>query len=232
MNDIVQLQSDVGEALLSHEGLASVNVVQYRKLRVQSEVDLGAIYAVGRNGKSGCGVLVEMPTFEVSHPNLPGPSAELVITCAVLEEPNLNLEPTGGTGLSAEDVAQRVLDSLHGLDLEGTGALYADKRAIQPAEEFQGLVAYRVALRLRSLRPQTARVATPTIVEAGLNVTLTCATAGAAIYYTMEGSFPGPSNAGAVLYAESFTMTGAVLRWAAYKSGMVGSNVGEAVNEG
>ena len=231
MVNLVQMQADGAGALLSDGRLGSVNVVQYRKLRAQSEVDASAIYAVPRNGKAGAGVLMEMPTLVVPKPNLPGPSGQFVVTCVALEEPNMNMEPTTGTLVSAEDIAQIVLEILHGLVIEGVGALYADERPIVPADEFAGLVGYRITLRLASLRPQTERVATPTIVEQGLQVTFACATAGAAIYYTMDGSFPGPGNPEALRYASSFTMTGAVLRWAAYLAGMVGSNVGEAVNE-
>ena len=228
MLDYVQLQADVAGALLSDPGLSLVNVVQYRKLRALSEVDASAIYAVPRSGKAGAGVLVEMPTLEVPAPNLPGPSGQLVVSCAVIEEPNLNMEASSGTLLAAEEVAQMVLDILHGLVIEGTGSLYADRSAIKPAEEFQGLVAYRVSLRLMSLRPQSDRVATPTITENGLNVTMACGTAGADMYYTQDGSFPGPGNSAAVKYTQTFAVTGAVLRWAAFKAGMVGSHVGEA----
>lgn len=234
MIDLVQLQSDVTMALLSDARLAAINVVQYRKLRQQSEVDASAIYAVPRKGEqAGSGVLVEMPTMRVTEPNLPGPSGQFLVTCVAVEEPNLNLTPVTGTQVQAEDVAQMVLECLHGLLIEGLGSLYADDRPITPTDEFQGLVAYRISLRLRltSNPKQIDRVAIPTIQEAGLQVTLACATAGADIYYTEDGTFPGPGNAAAVKYANTFAMTGTVLRWAAYKAGMVGSNVGEAVNQ-
>ena len=231
MINLVQMQADAAGALLSDDRLSAVNVVQYRKLRAQSEVDASAIYAVPRNGRAGAGLLVEMPTLVVPKPNLPGPSGQFVVTLVALEEPNMNQEPTLGTMVAAEDIAQIVLEILHGLVIEGVGALYADERPIVPADEFPGLVGYRITLRLATLRPQMERVATPSIAEDALNVTLACTTAEAAIYYTQDGSFPGPGNEAALIYANTFAMSGTVLRWAGYLDGMVGSNVGEAVNE-
>ncbi len=232
MIDLVQLQEDVTMALLSDSRLAAVNVIQYRKLRQQSEVDASAIYAKPRQGaQAGAGVLVEMPTMQVTEPNLPGPSGQFLVTCVVMEEPNQNMTAEAGTQIEAENIAQMVLECLHGLMFEGLGSLYSDDRPITPTEEWEGLVAYRVSLRLRltSDPKQIERVPVPTIQEQALQVTLK-AVAGADIYYTTDGSFPGPGNPDATKYQNPFAMQGAVLRWAAYKAGMVGSNVGEAMN--
>lgn len=230
MTNLVQLQDDVTQALLSNEALVNVNIINYRKLRLQSEVDLSALWLTPRNGRAGAGIMVEMPTFEVARPNLPGPEGELVIGCACVEEPNLNFEPASGTLLSAEELAQICLDILHGYLIEGAGGLYAEKTAIRPMEEFPGMVAYRASVRMRQPREQTVRVAIPTITEEELHIELACATEAAEIYYTQDGTFPGPSNPGAVKYEEAFDMTGEVLRWAAYKSGLTGSHVGQARN--
>lgn len=233
MINFVQLQEDVAQALLSCDLLASVNVAQYRKFRLQSEIDWSALWQTVRNGRSGCGVLVEMPTFDVVHPNLPGPEGSFKFSCAVVEEPNLNLEPSGGTLLSAEDVAQIVLETLHQLVIDGTGSFYAFGRAIQWTDDFGGgLVAYRVTLEMRCPRTPRAQVAIPTILEAAGLVTLTCTTAGADVFYTEDGSFPGPSNPGAVKYAAPFDVSGleapASVRWAGFKEGMNMSGVGRA----
>lgn len=52
------------------------------------------------------------------------------------------------------------------------------------------------------------------------NLTLTCATAGASIYYTTDGSYPEPENG--TLYSAPFAMpdTGTLVRAAAYKTGL------------
>jgi hypothetical protein len=62
--------------------------------------------------------------------------------------------------------------------------------------------------------------------EAPFSVELATATAGAAIYYTFDGSIPAPSNPAAVLYSTPiFVGTTGVLRVAAVKSGYATSPV-------
>ena len=64
------------------------------------------------------------------------------------------------------------------------------------------------------------------------NVTLSAAEAGAAIYYTTDGTFPGAGNAGgrAALYTGPFHVaSGTVVRWAGYLTGCYGSDAGQAV---
>jgi hypothetical protein len=58
-------------------------------------------------------------------------------------------------------------------------------------------------------------------------IVLSCATAGAAIHYTTDGSYPTPSNG--TLYTEPFTLpaAGTVIRAAAYKTGLNPGNVTE-----
>jgi len=200
-------------------------------LRLQSELELSAVWQTPRNGGSGAGIISEMPTFEVPHPNLPGPDRELVISFAVLEEPNLNLTPSVGTGLCAEQISEILLDNFHGYIIEGVGSLSAAKDAIKPANEFPDCVAYRVTFKTRAARKQTDRVQLPAIQEVSGLVTLANNTEGATIYYTLDGGFPGPSNPKASLYSAPFdTSAVACIRWSAYKSGLNSSNVGQTLN--
>ena len=142
----------------------------------------------------------------------------------------MNMDPITGTICSAEWVAQTILDISHQWAIEGHGTAYADGQAIAEALDFDGLVAYRVKLRLKQARTQSKRVAMPTITESQLTVTLACDTPGSTIYYTMDGSFPGPSNAAATVYAAPFQMTGQDLYWAGYAPNMIPSAVGHAQN--
>lgn len=226
MTDYVQLQEDLYHLLLSAGTLADINVVQHRRLRLAAELEISTLWQMPRNGKAGCGVLVNMPEVQVGHANLPGPEFVTTISFSVVEEPNLNFAP-GGTQLSAEEVAQRVAELLHGYaGGNWGGALFAKGAVVTPDTDFpEGLLAYKVTLNLRLVRTQTARVATPTVSIDGENLTtLACATAGAAIYYTLDGSFPGSGNPAATLYSAPFTPeVGQELRWAAYLSGLLPS---------
>lgn len=246
--DLVRIQEDLAQGLLSEPALACIHIVPYRKLRLRSEVEWSAVYTTPRQGRAGCGVVVEMPSFEVPHPGVPGPVGNLVLSCVVVEEPNLNCDPAAGTRLSAETVAQFILDSSHQWEIGGVGVMSAVKEAIRglwrtedvrgmvgqgslrevvwDAQRYHGLVAYRVKLQMQAAGVPLPRVATPAAQAGGLEVTLTCATAGAEIYYTLDAGFPGPGNGAAVKYQAPFTLTGAGLRYAAYKPGWVRSHVG------
>ena len=67
--------------------------------------------------------------------------------------------------------------------------------------------------------------------EASLTVTFAAPASDpdAEIYYTTDGSFPGPGNSAAVLYSAPFAVASStVVRWAAYASGKLGSSTGMA----
>jgi hypothetical protein len=230
MTDYVQLQADIYHLLLSADTLADVNVVQFRKLRIDSQADVSTLWQMPRNGKAGIGILVEMPEVETAHANLPGPEFVTSLPLSVVEEPNLNFAP-GGSYLSAEEVAQRVAELLHGYQGGAWGGqLHAKGAIVSPDATWpEGLLAYKVTLHLRLTRDQVARVATPTAAAVGTTVTLACDTAGAALYYTLDGSFPGAGNPAALPYSAPFAATvGQTLRFAAYKSGLLPSQALEA----
>lgn len=68
---------------------------------------------------------------------------------------------------------------------------------------------------------QTGATGTATVTAAGeATITLTCATAGASIYYTTDGTYPTPDNG--TLYAAPFNAPelGTTIRAAGYKTGL------------
>lgn len=212
MTDYVQLQEDVTHLLLSAPPLERISVVQFRKLRLESELSLDALWQTYRAGRCGAGILVEMPVVNVASPNVSGPAVNLILPLAVIEEPNTNFAPATGTLMSAEEIAQIIFDLLHLQAIEGLGTLRAN--AIREAAEFPpGLVAYRVELQLTAAGEQTARCAAPVISVAGGVATITTGTGGAEIRYTLDGSFPGASNPAALLYAGPFPVeSGQIIR--------------------
>jgi hypothetical protein len=122
---------------------------------------------------------------------------------------------------------------IHQLDLRGQVALYQDQRAIEPLpgleREYPGCVGYQVMMRGKLSDFQIPQVATPTLTEGPpLTLTLACATGGASIYYTIDGSFPGPGNSTgtATLYSGPFTVeAGTAVAFKAYLAGARGSGV-------
>lgn len=238
MTDFVQVQNDLAHALLSCDALNPVNVLQWRKLRLEAEIARDALWQTIRNGRSGAGILVEMPEFRVERPNLAGPEAVLIIGFSVCEEPNTNCAPETGTQLSAEEICQLILELFHGQRLNGSlgFALQAGVNAIRPTEEWgPGVLSYKVELTTRIARTQTNRAAMPTISVTDGLATLACATSEAEIRYTLtaasapaveDGNFPGRSNPAAQIYTAPFAVqSGDLLRCAAYKPALLGSDV-------
>ena len=222
MISIVQLQNDVYHALLAAPKLLSVNVKQFRKLAIASEIDKSLVCMTTRNGKIGAGVLVEMPTLTVDKPNVEGPIYEVDISLLCMEQPTINLNSTSGTCMSAEELAQNCLDIFHLLVIDGVGQLRAAPIAIQPATEFPGMVAYRAHMSVMNPRGQTARAGYCTIVFATGQATITCST-GDEVWFTTDGSYPCPTgNPVARKYSGSFDVnSGDVIRassWAADKN--------------
>jgi hypothetical protein len=101
--------------------------------------------------------------------------------------------------------------------------LIGDPRLITPSPEavLDRKVIYRITMTVEITADRKDKVATPQISASGASITLTCATSGAACYYTTDESFPGPGNAAALLYSTPFTLASGthLLRVAAHKTG-------------
>jgi hypothetical protein len=233
MNNYIQLQDDIYFAALSIEPLRQVNIVKYRKLREQAEISWATIWQMPRNGCSGAGILCELPTWEVEHSSLPGPERHLILSFLVVEEPNINFTPTVGTGISAEEISETLLDSFHNLYISGIGNLVAERVPIKPSEDFPGCVSYRVSLRVRCPRTQSPRVPIPRLVSVNGVITFSNQESGdnADIYYTTDVSAPVPDNPAATKYSGSFDASKIkTIRWAARKSGYNLGNMDQVTN--
>jgi hypothetical protein len=235
MIDFVQLQNDFAHCLLGDDWLRDVNIVTRYKLLLDDvkrpDRTLAAetlAYLTPRNGRKGCGVIVEVPEVNVASGNLPGPEMGLLISCLILEDPFINYGPASGTLRPADQVAQRIIEVGHGWPLMPHGELYAKGAVLVAARDFEPLRAYRIGLNLRMPRTQTTRVAEVTIAEDAGTVTLTVPS-GATGYYTTDASFPGPGNPAATVYTAPFAVTaGTVLRWAAYEENKLPSAASHA----
>lgn len=240
--DIEQLQSDITTRLDSEPLLALIPVKSLRKLVITSELDANLITTTPKtNGtKIGAGIVVGMPTIEVPEPNIPGPMLKAMIPIRVLENPTVNQDAANGTLMTAEEIAITVLQNLHQMGFYGWETIYGARRGVVPhtAEDTAGFVAYDVIFEAALPLSDVFQVNLPTlnVTEPAQvwQVTLTDTTGGAAIYYTVDGSCPGSANGAAVLYAGVFAIPKipgqtVTFRWCAYKAGMRGSDVGQAV---
>lgn len=222
------LQDDITAKLSSEAFYANIAIYSVRKLQIESDINTDLVTLLKKGGKLGCGVLVGMPTVGGENPNAPGPQSLVTLPIRIHEDPLVNLSAKG-TLKSAEEVGLDILETLHGFRIEGVGSLYTAKTAMVPNTEFEGLVTYDLYLTTFVPRSGREKAITPSIAEAALTVTFTNLTPGATIYYTTDGKMPGSGNATAQIYTAPFLFAGTKLRWAAYKAGMIGSDVGEAI---
>jgi len=201
--DFLKIQRYVAHMLLSDDWLANVNIVTRNailatgsELRDETIAQEVLAYITPRNGRDGCGIIVEEPEFVVGSPNLPGPQGDLIITCLVLADPINNWAQTTGAKIPGNQAAQRILELAHGWRINPAGSFSADANALQPANDFAPLDAWRVRLRMKLPRYQTSQVAEPVITITDGMATITCATADAEIFYTDDDTFPAHERGG------------------------------------
>jgi len=233
---IEQVQPDIFNKLASEPYFASISLFLIRQERYQSEINealSSATFDPGQSGKlPGATIEVLMPVLKTNLVNAPGPVVTLEQRLTVKENPTINLA-AGGVQLTAEEIAVEILQTLHQFYLGGIcQALYPATEAIAPNHGFAGLVAYDVVLRATFNLTPPVRTGCP-LPPSENSLTLTFGAPAsdplAAVYTTQDGSFPGPGNPTASLYAAPFAVaSGTVVRWAAYASGKLGSSTGMA----
>lgn len=233
-----QLQLDIAARLSSLEEFTgiTINVVRPRSeaeaALIQTTIDNVLAGMTYKDNKAGAAVIISVPIPEAIDEELPGPQLEPVIRARVIENPLVNMGELG-TKLSAEQICLNLLHSLHHWDPgTGNGPLRAEKKPMEPVENYPGKVVYDCLLRTRHGLDPAIKVATPIVTQNSAlptaGVTMSCLTPGASIYYTTDGSLPWPGNEAASLYQNSFELAEAVtLRAAAYKAGVQGSDINQ-----
>ena len=149
-------------------------------------------------GKLGACVVVLMPSLKPENGNAPSPTYKIQLVVQVIDYPAANLGESG-TGKSVEQIAQRVRQLCHLLTTGEKSAWTFAGCDPLPVEE--GSNSYGVAFARESGDPHLPKVANVKAESTGPNtLALSCATSGAAIRYTLDGTYPAASNAGAALY--------------------------------
>jgi len=231
---IEQIQPDVYFKLLSESAFSNVTIFKIREKRLDTEVSQALRGLKPRNGKSGATIEVLMPSLRVDRPNAPGPEAILEMRILTREQPAINLG-ANGTGLTSETLAVAIIQTLHQDADAGDGvSWYPDSRPYEPLplEPDKPFISHQVKMLTTFPLNALPKMPTPSISDDGNgNVTITDSSGlldsngnPAAIYYTTDGSFPGPgalASAGfggtAVLYDGPFQVaSGTQIRWAAY----------------
>ena len=220
------LQLDCEARLKADPYFDDIAIILQRKGVTEKDIERLLNVQKGRGGKVGACVLVLIPGADAIDPDLPGPRLGLVQSFVVLVHPTINAGSTG-TGKDAEDIAERVLQLFHQVHFGYGAVLVGGQAAIQVNDTFDGLVGQQVNLETYGGPIALAKVAVPAITAsattAPATVTITCATAGAAIRYTTDGSLPTPTN-GTDYTAPFAQATAATIRATATKLGALQSD--------
>lgn len=199
-----------------------------KDFRTRIEKELGTRTA-NTDGKRGLGIQVLPIAVTAGETNLPGPPLKLRCQILAIENMTLNRNADRGTGMTTSQAALNILGALH-LHNFGIASLYAEANPITPEKAEPGFEAHVITLFCRSDGyGGPGKVAIPWPTEADDIITLTTATAGAAIYYTTDGSYPTPDNG--TLYAAPITgaIVGTTYRAAAYLSPLNPSDLAQFV---
>jgi len=224
--DDEQTQQDLTLTLLSSPSLMNLAVVYYRERQQEEEVFFRTALSTGRNGKCGAVAATLAPEAQSNLPNVPGPISAWDFPVVIITQNDINMNPTLGTLFNVSKWGRRVAWVLHHETDEKWGTLIVTGKMMAHDEKlvFPGCVGWKVNLHLTVGRSDVLpRCAPLTVVQGAGTVTLTCATAGAEIWYTTDGTTPSSKlagNASSYLYTGPVpVLSGDVVRAAAYASG-------------
>ena len=227
--DMDMLREELKARLEADEYFTDLTVIDYRKADLVSEIQKLLAGLVKKGGK--CGAFVFLEGFSAPPRGTEPPIVfdGIRMNVIAIEVPLFN-GGASGTGKTAWDIGLRAAQVMCGYTSDGlTGTITVDRRGVTQVEAPPRAIAYEVPLVIPANIVSASKVATPAIAPAdGAHpqaATLTCATTGSAIYYTLDDSHPWSGNTTAHLYSTPVAIAAAcALRAIAYKTGMIASD--------
>jgi hypothetical protein len=224
MSLLTSLQQQCADRLLADPFFANVPVLTERIRDIESEIvrALGPLNEQG--GKTGLVAILLTPTANVNFENLFGPFFDDIrIVVRIIENVPINQDANTGTNIPAADAAEKICGLLHHFQPDSAnGPILAQKPGITLGNDPNHLsydCRFKTSGGLTAVPPQAA---TPVIAKTSGVITLTCATAGAAVFYTLDGSNPMPRNG--TFYTTPFTLAGGqILNTRAFLAGYLTS---------
>ncbi len=215
-----QLQQQCSDRLQSDPAFADVRVLTERIADIESEIERGLGPLNEQGGKNGLVAILLTPTASVNFENVFGPFFdEIKIVVRLIENVPVNQDPDTGTNFPAADAAEKICSLLHHFQPDSAnGPVLAQKPAITLGNDPMHLsydCHFATSGGLATILPQAAA---PAFSVTSGAYSLTCATAGAAVFYTLDASNPSPRNG--TLYIAPFTpATGRTLKARAFLAG-------------
>jgi hypothetical protein len=214
---LMSIQQEVADCLLADPFFATIPILVEQPRDVSYELQT-SVAAAGTYG------VVLVPQALVSAPTAPGPFFDPV-EIAVRFRENIPV----AAGPHALEVAETALALLH-LYRPTTinEVIVAAPTALKAVKE-ANVVAYEIAVRTQAGASYAVpQLDAPGIASAGSSwprtVTLSSDQAGAAIFYTLDGSQPAPRGPTSILYTAPFVIAApSLLRTRAWLAGFVGS---------
>jgi len=214
---LASIQQEIADRLLADPFFATIPVLVESPRDVSFELQ-ASVAAAGTYG------VVLVPQAVVSSPSAPGPIFDPV-EIAVRVRENIPVS----SGPHALEVAETALALLH-LYRPSTinEVLCAAPNALVRVNE-PNVVAYEIRVRTQAGAGYAVpQLDAPTITSAGSHspqtVTLASDQAGAAIFYTLDGSQPAPRGTTSILYTAPITVSGpSLLRTRVWLAGYIAS---------
>lgn len=233
ISDLERLQLDVRDYLLSHAQCDPLSILSVRPrdageaAGIVTKLDRTLAGLVKRNGRAGVAAIVTMPALDSLEANVRALTGDGVLAIDVIENILIN-QGAEGTGKSCECWALLIMQILQHATFFPHNPLVMAPKPLRPIEEAiaDKKVMYRIYINAPFAMPVLSKVDAPVVECADAFVTLACATPGAAIYYTLDQSFPGPGNDAALPYTAPIPLEPGthILRTAAFAAGMAGSD--------
>ena len=226
---IFDLQTELRMRLESCAYLSDILICQDNHGVTESMVEQAlGVFRPSSGKKAGACLIVMKPAGTKSESDSPLFDLTVRLNVQVMTRPLINdATAGGGSGKQAETLKAWVMTELHDYF---SGALklglhMADKPWSPVDDTAEGVVSYMVHFETHTAFGGRSSVATPDVSLSGTTLTLTCATAGATIYYTTDGTYPGSANPTSIEYTTPFTVAdGAVLRAGAVKADFIPSD--------
>lgn len=203
-NFLIAFKEDIFQRLLADEGLADIPIIKEDEHTLDAQIDTmiktmkkrtnkrGAVIAVGASAVTG-----------LDSQETPQPLMEMAVAITVVESVRQNASATG-TGWNAGEITARISQVLHMTHIDGlaTGLRLSDSTPIVELDMPENTRGFRVVFQANSACFDIIANVAPVVISIVTGTaTLTCSTAGATIYYTLDDTYPGSGNSAAVVYS-------------------------------